>query len=72
MLTDKEKLEEELKLLDESLSLDVITKEEYDEAKQRIDLKLQSSDIKKETKTIESTEGQDEKEEEKHTTEGQQ
>jgi len=33
MLSDREKLEEELKILEESLSLDVITKEEFDNAK---------------------------------------
>lgn len=36
MLTEKEKLEEELKLLKESLDLKVITPEEYDNARQRI------------------------------------
>lgn len=40
MLSEKEKLEEELKLLKESFSLDVITREEYEEAKQRIESKL--------------------------------
>ena len=37
MMSEKEKLEEELKLLEESLKLEVITKEEYEEAKQRIE-----------------------------------
>ena len=36
MLSEKEKLEEELKLLKESLELDVITKEEYEKGKTRI------------------------------------
>ena len=40
MLTEKEKLEEELKLLKESLDLEVITKEEFENAKQRITAKL--------------------------------
>jgi len=40
MLTEKEKLEEELKLLEESFSLDVITQEEFEYAKQRIEAKL--------------------------------
>src|SRR3989338_780661 len=46
MLTDKEKLEEELKLLEESLNLEVITKEEYDQARQRIEKKLKSLEEK--------------------------
>ena len=37
MLTEKEKLEEELNLLKESLDLNVITKEEFENAKQRIE-----------------------------------
>ena len=40
MLTEKEKLEEELKLLEESFSLDVITQEEFEYAKQRVEAKL--------------------------------
>jgi len=48
MLTDKEKLEEELKLLEESLHLEVITKEEYEQAKQRIERKLKSVEKKSE------------------------
>lgn len=40
MLSEKERLEEEVKLLKESFSLDVITKEEYEEAKHRIDSKI--------------------------------
>lgn len=48
MLTDKEKLEEELNLLEESLNLEVITKEEYDQAKQRIEKKLKSLGKKEE------------------------
>jgi len=40
MLTEKEKLEEELNLLKESLDLNVITKEEFENAKQRIEVKL--------------------------------
>ncbi len=48
MLTDKEKLEEELNLLEESLHLEVITKEEYEEAKQRIEKKLKSMEKKAE------------------------
>mgnify|MGYP001588348268 FL=1 len=40
MLTEKEKLEEELKLLEESLSLDVITQDEFEYAKQRIEVRL--------------------------------
>ena len=48
MLTDKEKLEEELKLLEESLHLEVITKEEHEQAKQRIERKLKSLGKKEE------------------------
>ena len=48
MLTDEEKLEEESKLLEESLHLEVITKEEYEEAKQRIERKLKSLEKKSE------------------------
>ncbi|MEK6876037.1 MAG: hypothetical protein AABX63_01390 [Nanoarchaeota archaeon] len=48
MLTDKEKLGEELKLLEESLHLEVITKEEYEEAKQRVERKLKSLEKKAE------------------------
>lgn len=48
MLTDKEKLEEELKLLEESMHLEVITKEEYEQAKQRIERKLKSPEKKAE------------------------
>ncbi len=48
MLTDKEKLEEELKLLEESLHLEVITKEEYEQARQRIERKLKSLEKKAE------------------------
>jgi len=55
MLTDKEKLEEELKLLEESLHLEVITKEEYEQAKQRIERKLKSLE-KKEEKAEKKTE----------------
>jgi hypothetical protein len=40
MLTEKEKVEEELKFLSESYELGVITKEEFDDAKQRLDNKL--------------------------------
>jgi hypothetical protein len=40
MLTEKEKLEEELKLLEESLSLNVITKQEYENVKQKVESKL--------------------------------
>lgn len=40
MLTEKEKVEEELKLLEESFSLDVITRQEYEDARQRIESKL--------------------------------
>ena len=47
MLSDKEKLEEELKLLKESLDLNVITKEEYETAKQRIEAKLDDLNILK-------------------------
>jgi len=54
MLTDKEKLEEESKLLEESLYLEVITKEEYEQAKQRIEKKLKSIE-KKEEKAEEET-----------------
>ena len=55
MLTDKEKLEEELKLLEESLYLEVITKEEFEQAKQRIERKLKSLE-KNEEKAEKKTE----------------
>ena len=42
MLSEKEKLEQELKLLKESLSLDVITKKEFENAKQRIEERLEA------------------------------
>lgn len=51
MLSEKEKLEEELKLLEESLTLEVITKEEYEDAKQRIDGKL--NELKQNKETVE-------------------
>lgn len=51
MLSDKEKLREELKLLKESLELDVITKDEYENAKARIEGKLRELEqIKEEPK----------------------
>ena len=46
MLSEKEKLEEELKLLKESYSLDVITKGEYEDAKHRIEGKIKELDRK--------------------------
>ena len=49
MLSEKEKLGEELKLLKESLELNVITKEEFENAKQRIDAKLNELEQKKRT-----------------------
>lgn len=51
MLSDKEKLEEELKLLKESLDLKVITEEEYSSAKARVDVKLKELEAPKETIT---------------------
>ncbi len=51
MLTEKEKLEEELKLLEESLHLEVITKEEYEEAKQRVERKLKALEKKEKPQT---------------------
>lgn len=44
MLTEKERLEEELKLLKESLDLNVVTTEEFETAKQRIHAKLDELD----------------------------
>lgn len=55
MLTDKEKLEEELSLLEESLHLEVITKEEYEQAKQRIERKLKSLEKKEDARTKSGT-----------------
>ena len=46
MLSEKEKMEEELKLLKESYSLDVITKGEYEDAKHRIESKLKELEQK--------------------------
>ena len=40
MITEKEKLEAEIKLLKESLELEVITKDEYGTAKERIEEKI--------------------------------
>ena len=64
MLSEKEKLEQELKLLEESLSLDVITKEEFENAKQRIEEKLDALE-KEETKVEEEPEIKETKPEEK-------
>ena len=47
MLSEKEKFEEELKLLEESYTLDVISKDEYDGAKKRIEAKLMVLEQKK-------------------------
>ena len=55
MLSEKEKLENELKLLEESLSLNVITKEEFETAKRRVDEKLNALE-KEETKVEEKPE----------------
>jgi chemotaxis protein histidine kinase CheA len=71
MISDKEKLEEELKLLKESLDLKVITPEEYDSAKARIDVKLKELDVSEgkkeqdiqEEETREEPEPEDKKEE---------
>tara|TARA_B100000315_G_scaffold246579_1_gene274034 strand:+ start:1469 stop:2770 length:1302 start_codon:yes stop_codon:yes gene_type:complete len=69
MLSEKEKLEEELKLLKESLELDVITKEEYEAAKAKIDEKLNSLNVleekEEESGVKEEPKPEDEKEEEK-------
>ncbi len=78
MLTEKEKLEEELKLLRESLELNVITKEEFESVKQRIEAKLNKPDTleqkKEETKVEEEVKEEpkpeDKKEEEKIEIEG--
>src|SRR3989338_6702416 len=51
MLPEKEKFEEELKLLEESYTLDVITKDEYDGAKKRIEAKLRVLEQKEEPKS---------------------
>jgi len=50
MITEKEKLEEELKLLMESLDLQVISEEEYQTAKSRVDDKLKELDPSEEKK----------------------
>jgi len=62
MISDKEKLEEELKLLKESLDLNVITEEEYNSAKERIDVKLNEVEAPKEmiTSSKEVEEGTEE------------
>jgi len=52
MLSEKEKLEEELKLLEESFSLDVITKKELEEAKTRIEKKLKGLEALEQEKEI--------------------
>jgi len=46
MLSEKEKLEEELKLLGESFELEVITKEEYEETKQRTEERIKALEEK--------------------------
>jgi len=56
MLTEKEKLEEELKLLKESLDLKVITEDEYNKAKARVDAKLKELDASEEEKDVEEKE----------------
>tara|TARA_Y100000310_G_scaffold134408_1_gene133383 strand:+ start:595 stop:1980 length:1386 start_codon:yes stop_codon:yes gene_type:complete len=63
MLSEKEKLEEELKLLEESLKLEVITQEEYEETKQRIEEKLKS--LETDEKPEESKPDEEKVEEEK-------
>ncbi len=75
MLTEKEKLEEELKLLKESLDLKVITTEEHETARQRIEAKLNDLDtlkqenreteVKKEEEIKKEPMPEDKKEEEK-------
>ncbi len=50
MLSEKEKMEEELKLLEESYILEVITKDEYTGAKKRIEAKLRALEQKEEPK----------------------
>jgi hypothetical protein len=59
MLSEKEKLDEELKLLEESFSLEVITKEEYDETKLRIEKKLNSINETKDIKSPSPKEGEE-------------
>lgn len=61
MTSEKEKLEQELKFLQESLEAEVITKEEYEKGKERIEKKLQEIEEKergesKEIQDIEKTE----------------
>jgi len=65
MLTEKEKLEEELKLLDESLNLNVITKSEYETAKARVDAKLKELVASDEEKDVEEKEIKEEPEDKK-------
>jgi|TARA_Y100000310_G_scaffold91835_1_gene89331 hypothetical protein len=71
MLSEKEKLGEELKLLKESLELNVITKEEFENAKQRIDAKLNELEQKKEPEVREKEEIKEEIKEEKPEVEGE-
>ena len=70
MLTDKEKLEEELTLLKESLDLKVITEEEYLTAKFRIDSRIielsePKQDNKQEEPQVDEQKPEDKKEEQK-------
>jgi len=70
MLTDKEKLEEELTLLKESLDLKVITEEEYLTAKLRIDSRIielsePKQDNKQEEPQVDGQKPEDKKEEQK-------
>jgi len=48
MLSDKEKLEEELRFLEDSFNIGVITKEEYETGKERVESKLKESEQKEE------------------------
>jgi len=65
MLTEKERLEEELKLLEESLDLKVITEDEYETAKARVDAKLKELDASEEKKEVEENEIKEEPEDKK-------
>lgn len=62
MLSEKEKLEEELKLLKESYSLDVITKGEYEDAKRRIESKIKEIERKESSELNDIQLNQDKKE----------
>jgi len=66
MLSEREKLEEELRFLEESFKIGVITEEEFESGKQRIESKLKESDGEKDVADDIIEEAKKEPEEIKH------